>query len=568
MKVYIRVYYLSSGRMSFRKDSPLHGGYCLKKNDLTKEILYYIERFEDMIKTSFGPMGNSKVLYDKESGKYLVTNDGAEIFSELLSFHPAITIVAEAGIATKNESGDGSIITALLCCELVKKAANLVKEGLHPIDIVEGYYEALRISLETIEKYSRPINCSDENSILALARSVISAKLDSVSSNHIAGLIIKLLAHHLQPVKDYNQLSDFLIIRGRSGGSISDSSLFNGVLLHKSGVDLLMPKIIKNAKIAILSNELGFKRPPSNVNVIIKDNDGIISFYKTRNDLLYGMARELIDVGANVVLCTGNIAEELRRFLVLNNILAIRNVSLTDVKVLAKATGATVVSNVKDLEPSHLGVCGSVKELIISAIDRWTLFENCLDPRYHSLLIRGSSESIVDSVKMSVQNCIKVIIKAVNSGGYVYGGGSIEMRLVMHLRKAAHGYTGKRQLALLSYADALEDSIITLGVNCGIDPVFAKTQLRSAHYRGEMAGIDAFTRKITNMDGSDTIDAAHVKVQYLKSATEAAITLIRTDFGYFEERIKPKPKDVVPTPVRLVREATNSALMNFYPKNN
>ncbi len=551
--------------MSYRKNDFLLGRYYLKK-DLTKENLYYIKRLRDMIRTSFGPLGNLKVLFDRRSGKYLVTKDGARILNELLSFHPAISVVADAGISTKNEAGDGSLMATLLSCELFEKAVKLMESGLHPANIVEGYMQALRDSLEIINMYTRPLVCHDENLIFALAKSIIITKVDSSSANYIARLVTNILSKHLPYTKDYNQLSDIIVVRERVGGSIDDSKIFRGVLLHKSGVDLLMPKVVRDAKIAIVDNDLGFKRTGLDVNVVIKEEWGIKNFYKTREDIMNEIIELLVKLGVNILLCSGNISDEMRRILTRNNILAIRNVSLHDIKIIANATRATVVSNVKSLTPAYLGFCETVRELIVSALDRWTLFENCIDPRYYSLLIRGFSENIVASVKGSVLDCIKVISKAVNYGGYVCGGGSLEMRIATYLRKSYYKHDGKKQLALLAYADAIEDSIVSLGENCGIDPVSAKTQLRSAHNRGEMGGINAFTRSIVNMEGTDIIDAAHVKAQLFKSATEAAIMLIRADFGYFREKIRQKPKDVIPAPVKLVRDVTDSYLKRLSSK--
>lgn len=535
-------------------------GHLLKKNELLIENLYYIERLGEMLKSALGPMGNSKIIFDKQTGEYTITKDGDRILREVRSLHPSISMIADAGITVKKESGDGALMTAILAVELFRKGVNLIKEGIHPNTIIEGYIEALYIALETIKQESKPTDFNTDI-IYYLIKSCLSSKLDPTASTHLAEIITKMLASRREEVIKYrSQVLDKIIVKGRAGGSIEDSKLIDGVLIHKSGADLMMPKKIPNAKIAIIENDLGFKRPDLSVNFTLNNEFNIKKFYDTRWEILNKILDAILKTGANVILCRGNISEELRRLFVVRNILAIRNLSPADIIVLKNATNATPVSNVEHLSQGHLGKCNTVEEIIVSALDRWTLFLGCANPSYCSILLRGTSEKIVEMTNYSVQNSIKLAILAINDLGYVPGGGAIEMRIASRIRSATYKFSSKIQLAMLSFADALEDTVLTLGINCGMDPITTKTNLRSAHNAGEMAGIDQYTRKIVMSPDINLIDAAHVKINSIKSATEVAIALLRIDLGYFREQILEERKDIIPEPVKQVRKATEDYL--------
>ncbi len=517
-----------------------------------------------MLKTSLGPTGRSKILLDKETGEYVISKDGADILKEVRTLHPAVRIIADAGLATKDVSGDGSITASILGMELFKKGVKLIREGLHPSTIIEGYNEALRVALETIKNESKPMDHVNADIIFSFSKTYLTTKLDLYSSTHLSDIVTKLLIKRLQDIINYKtRILDTIIIKGRNGGSIEDSLLINGVLLHKSGVDLLMPKKIDNARIAIVENDLGFKRPDPSINFVFNKISDIKKFYSTRWEILYEILNKFLAVGANVVLCSGNISEELRRLFVLKDILAIRNVSAKDLHIIKNATNALPVSNVNYLTAAHLGKCNVVKEIIVSALDRWTVFEGCANSNYNSILIRGVTEKKVETTNNAVQNFIKTCILAINGIGLVPGGGAIEMRVADKLRSIAYKYCSKIQIAILSYADAVEEVVATLCNNCGIDALSTVMKLRSVHRAGEIAGIEQFTRRIINPYEYKIFDAAHVKIQCFKSATEAAASLIRIDFGYFREKVNKQRKDVIPEPVKQVRAATESYIKSL-----
>jgi chaperonin GroEL (HSP60 family) len=72
---------------------------------------------------------------------------------------------------------------------------------------------------------------------------------------------------------------DLIKVDGRRGASVEESELVDGVILHKKGVDRLMPKIITDAKIAFVQERLGIKRPDMFTRVLISTPSEVKDFY-------------------------------------------------------------------------------------------------------------------------------------------------------------------------------------------------------------------------------------------------------------------------------------------------
>lgn len=71
--------------------------------------------------------------------KLIITSDAATIVREIEVQHPAAKMIAMAAEMQEKEAGDGSNFVMVFCGELMQQAENLIKEGLHPSDILTGF---------------------------------------------------------------------------------------------------------------------------------------------------------------------------------------------------------------------------------------------------------------------------------------------------------------------------------------------------------------------------------------------------------------------------------------------
>jgi chaperonin GroEL (HSP60 family) len=112
----------------------------------------------------------------------------------------------------------------------------------------------------------------------------------------------------------------------------------------------------------------------------------------------------------------------------------------------------------------------------------------------------------------------------------VAGGGAPELEMSRALRKYAETLPGREQLAVRSFAEALEIIPTTLTENAGLDPIDVLSELRSRHEKGETwAGIEVHSGKVQDMSKAGVFEPLSVKKQIIKSATEAACMILKID---------------------------------------
>ena len=146
------------------------------------------------------------------------------------------------------------------------------------------------------------------------------------------------------------------------------------------------------------------------------------------------------------------------------------------------------------------------------------------------ILIKGSTEHIVDEIKRALEDAIGDVSAALKEGKVVAGAGSTETELARQLRKFAESLSGREQLAVANFAEAIEVIPRTLAENAGLDPIDVLTDLRAAHDKKQKwAGIDVFTGKVIDAWHKGVIEPLRIKTQAVSSASEVAIMILRID---------------------------------------
>jgi len=157
--------------------------------------------------------------------------------------------------------------------------------------------------------------------------------------------------------------------------------------------------------------------------------------------------------------------------------------------------------------------------------------EGCPNPKAVTILLRGANDMVLDEAERSLNDALHVLRNVLRRPMIVAGGGATEVELAMKLRKYAESLGGKEQLAVEAYADALEEIPMILAESAGMDALQTLMDLRKLHAEGKYnAGIDALEGKVRdNILEYNIIEPILVKEQVLKSATEAATTILKID---------------------------------------
>ena len=300
-------------------------------------------------------------------------------------------------------------------------------------------------------------------------------------------------------------------------------------MIDKEKVHSQMPSVLEFAKIALLDAALEIKNTEIDAKIQITDPMQLNAFLDQEEKTLREMVNAVNASGATVLFCQRGIDDVAQHFLSKAGILAVRRVRKSDMESLARATGAKIVSNWKELNSADLGNAGLVHEDKVGE-ENMLFIEKCPNAKIMTLLVRGGTEHVAEEVKRAVTDAIGDIAAALKDGKVVAGAGAAEMQLVQGLRKYARTLSGREQLAVHAFADALEIIPRTLAENAGLDPIDILTNLRAAHEVGQKwSGVNVFTGKVMDAWQAGVIEPLKIKTLAISSAAEVAEMILRID---------------------------------------
>jgi len=483
----------------------------------------------ESVKSSLGPKGMDKMLVDS-FGDVTITNDGATILDEMDVQHPSAKMLVEVAKTQDDEVGDGTTTAVVLTGELLGKAEQLIDKDIHPTVIADGYRIAAEKALKIAEDIAIEVDPVDKSMLKKVATVAIATKMLSDYKDEISDIAVRSVLEVAEKYgKGYRVDIDDIKVEKKPGGSLSDTRLIQGILLDKEVVHPGMPRRVENAKIALISCPLEVEKTEFDAKLNIKNPAQMKAFLDEEEKMLREMVDRIVSAGANVAICEKGIDDVAQHFLAKKGVLAVRRVKQSDVEKLVKATGAHVVTNLEDFGSKDLGAAQVVEERKI-ADDKMTFVEGCRNPKAVTILVRGGTERIVDEAERAVHDALCVVRDVVMNPKVVAGGGAPEAEIAKRLRVYADKLAGREQLAVQAFAEALELVPMVLAENAGLDPIDIQVELRTKHDQKIVwAGVDPFKGKVADMSKQNVYEPLAVKIQLLKSASEAAAMILKID---------------------------------------
>jgi T-complex protein 1 subunit alpha len=203
-----------------------------------------------------------------------------------------------------------------------------------------------------------------------------------------------------------------------------------------------MPTKVLNAKIACLDINLMKARMNLGVHVIVDDPNKLEDIRKREADITAERIKKILASGANVVLTTKGIDDMCLKYFVECGAMAVRRVTKEDMKRIAKATGATLISTLANLEgeetyeASYLGSAESVIQERISD-DECIIIRGTKSLSAASVILRGANDYMLDEMERSLHDSLCVVKRTLESGSVVPGGGAVETALSIYLENFA-----------------------------------------------------------------------------------------------------------------------------------
>ena len=483
----------------------------------------------DAVKSTLGPKGMDKMLVDS-MGDVVVTNDGATILKEIDVEHPAAKMIVEVAKSQDEECGDGTTSAVILTGELLKYAGELLEQNIHPTVICGGYKLAAGKAVETLNKLAITIKAGDKKTLKDIAMTSMASKSASSEKGVLAEVVVDAVTDVAEKIgsKTFVDL-DNIQIQKKQGGGIANTEIIKGIILDKERVHEEMPKHIKNAKIALVNVALEVKKTEVDARIQIQDPTQLQAFLDEEEGMIRKMVDRVKKSGANVLICQKGIDDIAQHFLAKAEIYTVRRAKKSDMEKLSKATGAKIVANLDGLTSKDLGHAGNIEEKKIGD-DKMTFITDCKNPKAVSILIRGTTEHVIDELERGIHDALSVVKVALEDGKMTAGGGAVATAISMALRDYAPSVGGREQMAIEAFANAIEVVPKTLSENAGLDPIDMMLAVRRAHKKGNKnAGINVLAGKVDDMLKNKVIEPLRVSLQEIQASSEAATMILRID---------------------------------------
>jgi chaperonin GroEL (HSP60 family) len=499
----------------------------------------------DLVKGFLGPRGLEKMFIDI-LGEMTVTKDGATFLRKIDVEHPAAKVIIEASNAVDNAVGDGTTSVVVLVGALVEKAEDLLEMGISPHKISDGYYNAMQMAIEIIRDVAIESANHDKNIMKYLADTCLKSKAVNQFTQEmmISNLVVDGICRIADFSKGYIEVDDIKI--EEKIGSSSETELIHGVVVDKTVDESSMPKLIENARILLLDNDIQDERTKTDAEIRISDPREIKQFLSSKTSNLLQKIQYVIESGANVVFSRGGIDPLALNHFSKNRILTVKRIKENDLLWLSKATGAKVVRDLDRINKDDIGYAAKVYERMVDD-DKMVFVDGCTNPKSVTILLRATSKKILDEFHRTVLDSIYVLRDFIMEPKIVPGGGAVEAFVAMIIKERSYQFPGKEQIVIQKYAEALEEIPLTIARNAGMNTIDIATHLRGKVYSQSSSngkkkrkgdglynnrywyGINAIDRKIDDMMNLHVVEPLMVKEQVLVTATESIVLLMRVD---------------------------------------
>ena len=495
-------------------------------------------------------------------GDVTITNDGATILKLLEVEHPAAKILVELAELQDREVGDGTTSVVILAAELLKRANELVRNKIHPTNIIAGFRLAMRESVKYIQnKLARDVETLGKDALLQCAKTSMSSKIIGAEEEFFANLVVDACLS----VKTYNDMGDIkypikaINILKAHGKSLKESLVIHGYALNLGRAAEGMPKMVKNAKIACIDFNLQKTKMLMGVQVLVNDPKELEKIREQEFEITAKRIQMILAAGANVILCSKGIDDMALKYFVEAGAIACRRVNRDDLRRIAKATGAQVMMSLSDMDggetfdESMLGTAGEVVEQRV-ADDDMVVIKESANNQACTILLRGANDYMLDEIDRSVHDALCIVKRTLESGKVVAGGGAVEAALgaasgqnssgaveaalSIYLENMATTLGSREQLAIAEFANALLVIPKVLTVNAAKDSTELVAKLRAIHHQAQSQegnvelsgmGLDLVNGELRDNLASGILEPALSKVKSIQFATEAAITILRID---------------------------------------
>ena len=385
----------------------------------------------------------------------------------------------------------------------------------------------MKDALQIIDEISLPIDIDDDKAMNSLISSSIGTKFVSRWSDLMCSLAlnaVRTVTWEVGNGKREVDIKRYARVEKVPGGEIEDSRVLDGVMLNKDITHPKMRRRIENPRIVLLDCNLEYKKGESQTQIEITKEEDWNRILQIEEEAVKSMCEAVLAVKPDLVITEKGVSDLAQHYFMKANVTALRRVRKTDNNRIARATGATIVNRVEDIQESDVGTKCGLFEIEKIGDEYFSFLTKCRTPKACTVLLRGPSKDILNEIERNLQDAMGVARNVLFHPRLSPGGGATEMAVAVRLGQLAKSIEGVQQWPYRAVADALEVIPRTLIQNAGASPVRVLTELRAKHTEGKSSwGINGDTGAIVDMNDYGIWEPEAIKLQSIKTAIEVSL---------------------------------------------
>jgi T-complex protein 1 subunit theta len=464
--------------------------------------------------------------------KIIVTSDGATVVRELEVMHPAAKMIVLASQMQEQEMGDGTSFVVSIAGEMLLLAAELLRQGLHTAEILEGYKRAYAKAQEILPS----LVCHTVTDVRNREQVTFAIKTCLASKQYgfedtLAPFVAEACLTVMAPAPKKPSLAvDNVRICKLQGGSLDQCHVIKGMVILRDTEGSI--KVAEKAKVTVFGCGIEASATEAKGTVLIRNADDLKNYNLSEEKHMEDIIKGIADSGAKVVICQGSISEMARHFMEKYGILSLKITSKWELRRICQALRATALVRLGPATPDEMGYCDKIEVQEVGGRNITVLEQKDADSRLATIVLRASTESLLNDVSRAVDDGVQCIKAMCDDGRFVPGGGAAELELSHQIHTFADSQTGLDQYAIAKFADALEVVPRILCETSGMDATAVLTRLHAAHEKGEVnMGVDISPEGegLADMAQAGVIDLLATKENALRLAVDAVLTVLRVD---------------------------------------
>jgi len=470
------------------------------------------------VEGTIGPKGLDTMLVDR-FGDVTITNAGVTILDKMEVNHPAARMLINTAKAQQEEIGDGTTTTTIMAGALVAVGVDQVVRGVPVARVIEGMRAGLRAAEASLTKRSRPLAGLDDPALRQIAYIAGREHAD------IADLVVEAvrLTGQEKLQEQAFKLADTVVAQEGARNEV-----FMGVIIDKQRLNKQMPRELKQVQILVVDDAL---EPEEIEDEALGTEAGFARYLELQREFKANIAK-LIDMGVGLVLVDRGVHYMAEEMLTDAGVMVVSRVASRELRQVAEHCGARMIKRT-GLNKSKADLAGYLGRADVVMEDeklkQVRLLGGAGKPMA-TVLVGAATAEVVGERERIAKDAASAVQAAVR-GGYVPGGGAIEIAVCRDVERARETVKGMAAYGLDCVSSALRKPLAQIVANAGFNPLEKVEDVIAAQAEqgSDALAINCDSGEIADMLELGVLDPTLVKLHALKAAGEIAEAILRID---------------------------------------